>query len=293
MTESMTKPAPGLTVNKVCLRINQQRIMDNLDFILPVGRVLGILGPNGAGKTSLLRTLSGQGHAATTGTVTWQGHSVAAMGITERARKIAVVNQLNDPVFALSLQQIVRMGLLPHQSLLGIQRSDDDARIVDALERVGLSSKASQLFSSLSGGEQQRGLIARALVQQADLIVLDEPVNHLDVFYQHETLFLLKELAHQSGITVVMSLHDLNLASMYCDYLALLHHGELIGFGSPVDVLNAPQLQRVFGLPCQVCQVAPGDYVDGYTRVDFFPKPVPALSSSQTERKVFGRGDDS
>ncbi len=268
LSSSATGPAAGLWLNDVHLLIDQCPILTSISLNLGRGRVLGVLGPNGAGKTSLLRRMSGQrrDHEACSGDVFWRGWALDEMDVTERARRVAVVNQLNDGVFSLTLRQIVSMGLLPHQSLLSRQKPADQARITRALERVGLADKAERRFSSLSGGEQQRGLIARALVQQAELIVLDEPVNHLDVFYQHDILALLGELAHEQGMAVVMSLHDLNLAAAYCDTLALMDQGRLTGFGTPAQVLQSHLLEAVFRLPCQVRQTEADTL-----HVDFFP----------------------
>ena len=139
-------------------------------------------------------------------------------------------------------------------------------KICDAISRVGLENKTRQTFSSLSGGEQQRGLIARALVQQAALIILDEPVNHLDVYYQHQVLSLLRSLAHKLNITVVMSLHDLNLAANYCDHLVLLDQGKMVSQGTPEQVLTAERLQQVFKIPCKIRH----DDLNAAFRVDFY-----------------------
>ena len=276
MTEPVADQADvcaGLVVDDVTLLIHQQTILSSVSLRLENGQVAGLLGPNGAGKTSLLRMISAQHHEDETcmGEVRWQGDALARMSVAERARRVAVVNQLNDGVFALSLRQIVAMGLLPHQSLMARETAADRMCVEQALERVGLADKQQRRFSSLSGGEQQRGLIARALVQRAELVVLDEPVNHLDVYYQHDILALLAELAHEQGMTVVMSLHDLNLAAAYCDQLALLHQGQLMASGSVAEVLQAARLEQVFRLPCVVRQLPGSSQQPASLRVDFFP----------------------
>jgi iron complex transport system ATP-binding protein len=226
---------------------------------------MGVLGPNGAGKTSLLKMLSGQLNSHHS--VSWNNKNLTDYEPMSLAKHIAVVNQINESVFALNLYQIVRMGLLPHKSLLSRQTAADDKSISDAISRVGLDNKVKQTFSSLSGGEQQRGLIARALVQKAALIVLDEPVNHLDIYYQHQVLKLLRTLAHKLNITVVMSLHDLNLAANYCDHLCLLDKGKMVAQGSPEKVLTSQRLQHVFKIPCQIRH----DGNNAAFRVDFYP----------------------
>lgn len=254
-----------LIAQNLNLAIDGQQIISDINLCLDAGKVMGVLGPNGAGKTSLLKLLSGQ--LSSENAVSWNNKPLANYGAMELAQQISVVNQLNDSVFALNLEQIVRMGLLPHKTLLSRHSNADDLHIQAAIARVGLEHKSLQSFSSLSGGEQQRGLIARALVQKAALIVLDEPVNHLDVYYQHQVLKLLKSLAHKLNITVVMSLHDLNLAANYCDHLCLLEQGQMVSQGTPQAVLKAALLEQVFRTPCQVTQNSHNSEL----RVDFYP----------------------
>ncbi len=255
----------SLIATNVNLKIGQQQILSDVCLNLDAGKVMGVLGPNGAGKTSLLKMLSGQ--LASHHSVSWNNKALTDYDPMSLVQQIAVVNQLNESVFALDLYQIVRMGLLPHKSLISRQTAADDKSISDAIFRVGLDNKVKQTFSSLSGGEQQRGLIARALVQKAALIVLDEPVNHLDIYYQHQVLKLLRSLAHKLNITVVMSLHDLNLAANYCDHLCLLDKGKMVAQGSPEKVLTSQRLQHVFKIPCQIRH----DGNNAAFRVDFYP----------------------
>jgi iron complex transport system ATP-binding protein len=252
-----------LIAHNINYQITGKSILKEISLNLEAGKVLGVLGPNGAGKTSLLKILSGQIKAQ--GLVQWNQKAINDYSAIDLAKQVAVVNQLNQDIFALNLTQIVRMGLLPHKSLFAKHTAADEQLINDAIARVGLTNKHLQAFQSLSGGEQQRGLIARALVQQAALIVLDEPVNHLDVYYQHQVLGLLNALAHEFGITVVMSLHDLNLASEYCDQLCLLNQGQMVSQGSPQQVLQAKRLEQVFSIPCNVSTQ------NNSLRVDFYP----------------------
>ena len=264
VSQRMSSPC-SLTATNVSLKIGQQQILSDVCFDVGTGKVMGVLGPNGAGKTSLLKILSGQ--LTSHHSVSWNNKTLTDYDPISLSQQIAVVNQLNESVFALDLYQIVRMGLLPHKSLLSRQTAADDKSISDAIFRVGLDKKVKQTFSSLSGGEQQRGLIARALVQKAALIVLDEPVNHLDVFYQHQVLKLLRSLAHKLNITVVMSLHDLNLAANYCDHLCLLDEGKMVAQGSPEQVLTSQRLEHVFKIPCKIRH----DDNNAAFRVDFYP----------------------
>ena len=264
MSQCMSSPYT-LIASNVNLKIGQHQILSDVCLNVAAGKVMGVLGPNGAGKTSLLKMLSGQ--LASHHSVSWNNKALTDYDPMSLAQQIAVVNQLNESVFALDLYQIVRMGLLPHKSLLSRQTPDDDKSISDAISRVGLESKVQQRFNSLSGGEQQRGLIARALVQKAALIILDEPVNHLDIFYQHQVLKLLRSLAHKLNITVIMSLHDLNLAANYCDHLCLLDDGKMVAQGPPEHVLTSQRLENVFKIPCQIRH----DINNAAFRVDFYP----------------------
>lgn len=260
----MSSPC-SLVATNVNLKIGQHHILSDVSLNLGAGKVMGVLGPNGAGKTSLLKMLSGQ--LASQHSVSWNNKTLTDYDPMSLAQQIAVVNQLNESVFALDLYQIVRMGLLPHKSLLSRQTPDDDKSISDAISVVGLENKVQQSFNSLSGGEQQRGLIARAIVQKAALIILDEPVNHLDIYYQHQVLKLLRSLAHKLNITVIMSLHDLNLAANYCDHLCLLNEGKMVAQGSPEQVLTSERLEQVYKIPCQIRH----EINNAAFRVDFYP----------------------
>lgn len=276
----MSSPRSLIATN-VNLKIGQHQILSDICLNLGAGKVMGVLGPNGAGKTSLLKMLSGQVNSHNS--VSWNNKPLTDYDPVSLAQQIAVVNQLNESVFALNLYQIVRMGLLPHKSLLSKHTSEDEKSINDAISRVGLENKTHQTFSSLSGGEQQRGLIARALVQKAALIILDEPVNHLDVYYQHQVLSLLRSLAHNLNITVVMSLHELNLAANYCDHLCLLDQGKMVSQGSPEQVLTAERLQQVFKIPCQIRH----DGINSAFRVDFYaPDEVETNTASANKEAL-------
>jgi iron complex transport system ATP-binding protein len=248
----------ALCVNDLSLEVNHQDILKGIDFVLPEGALLGVLGPNGAGKTSLLRCLSAQ--LACKGELLWLGQSLTSFTLGERARQIAVLHQHNSPIFALTAQQIVAMGLLPNKALLERQTQLDRDKINLAMQRVGLSHKADQSFNTLSGGEQQRCLLARTLLQGASLMLMDEPINHLDLHYQHQIMQMLVSMKNSNNKTVVVSLHDVNLAANYCDFLLLLNNGEQYAFGRPQDILRPNILSDVFRLPCEIVTMQSGQY---------------------------------
>ena len=240
----------AFTLKDLSYQVADTCILSNVNITIAKGRVVGVLGPNGAGKTTLLKLMSGQLAAAQH--VLCYGIPLASLSLKQRAKRIAVVNQLHEAVSELSLKQIVAMGLLPHLSLLSYPSIQEKQAITHALTQVGLVAKQEQCFSSLSGGEQQRALIAQALVQKASILILDEPINHLDVYYQHQILHLLVELARTQQITVVMSLHDINLAARYCDDIALMHKGTISAFGPPNEALQASLIESVFNIPCRI-----------------------------------------
>jgi iron complex transport system ATP-binding protein len=235
-----------LSVNQLNWSVNNKTILKDVSFSLQKGEIVGIIGPNGAGKTSLLRCVL-QYINNYQGEIRFNQQNIQSLTRQFIAQHIAVVNQINEPVFKLSVRDVVRMGLLPYKTFFARENSEDKLAIAQALEKTGLTQLKNEEFTHLSGGEQQRALIARALVQKADLLILDEPTNHLDVYYQHQILQLIKSL----NLTVLMTIHDLNLANDYCSRLLLLDHGKIIADGTNEQVLDTELLTDVFGLPCQ------------------------------------------
>lgn len=236
-----------LELSAVCLRFGAKQVLHNISFSLQQGEFVGIIGPNGAGKSSLLRLIQGA-VSAQSGQILLRQRELCHFTAAELAKTLAVVSQTSAPLFALTVEQVATMGLLPHKSWFELNSSHDAARVELALKKTGLYDKRSDIVDTLSGGEMQRLYIARALVQQPALLLLDEPTNHLDVQYQHQILHLVKAL----HIPLLACLHDLNLAAMYCDKLLLLNNGEQAAFGTPAEVLQPQLMQQVFGLPCEI-----------------------------------------
>lgn len=257
-----------LTLDAVSWTIEKQAILSNISFNVAQGDILGIIGPNGAGKTSLLKCLLNQ-------TKNWQGNiklknkSISHYKPHELAQTFALVVQKSPPIFELKVYDVVRMGLLPYKALFARDTDIDKKEIMLALEKVGLATSENKFFNTLSGGEQQRVLIAKALVQKAKILVLDEPTNHLDIFYQHQILQLVKAL----NITVIMTIHDLNLAAQYCTRLVLLNKGRLVSDNTVNEALNPATLSQVFGLPCfrDNVQQHTDSTVAEVPRVHFYP----------------------
>ncbi|GAB2463042.1 MAG: ABC transporter ATP-binding protein [Comamonas sp.] len=207
------------------------------------GEFVGLLGPNGSGKSTLLRMVyrilrPAGGQVAVDGRDVWLGSA------RDNARRMAVLAQENAGEFDLRVRDVVLMGRTPHQPPFA-RDSEEDFRIVaQALRRTDAEALAERMFSTLSGGEKQRVLMARALAQQAPLLVLDEPTNHLDIRHQFELMNLIRRL----GLTTLAALHELPLAAHYCDRLYLLHHGALVAEGTPAQVLTPETIAAVYGV---------------------------------------------
>ncbi len=230
-------------------QVNNKTILDNLTFSIAQGEFVGIIGPNGAGKSSLLRCLYRK-NDPTAGDIQFNQQPLSSYSRKQLAQKIAVVLQEPATHFELTVMDVVRMGLIPNKALLSFDTEEDLRTICNAAHKVDLLDKLTQSFDSLSGGEKQCAMIARAIIQNPQLLLMDEPTNHLDIRHQIEVL----ENATSMGITVVISLHDLNLAATFCDRLILLNHGKIIAQGTPEHVLTEATLKQVFGVNAQVDQ---------------------------------------
>ncbi|MDB2373319.1 ABC transporter ATP-binding protein, partial [Psychrosphaera haliotis] len=174
--------------------------------------------------------------------VDFNDQPILQYGLKDKAKQIAFIEQLPELTFDLSVYDAVLAGRLPYQGLFSFSNSTDKNRILSALEKMELLDKESQPFNTLSGGEQQRALIARSLVQGATTLLLDEPTNHLDIRHQLELMQTLQEF---DG-SVIMTIHDLNMASHYCDYLILINEGEVVKYGEPKEVLNAELISTTY-----------------------------------------------
>ncbi|MGE8359671.1 ABC transporter ATP-binding protein [Pseudomonas sp.] len=219
------------------------------------GEFVGLIGPNGSGKTSLLRCAYRSTEPAG-GRLLLDDEDLWQRSPRWSAQRIAVVLQEFPQEFGLSAGDIAAMGRTPHKGLFDGDTSEDAALVAQALAQVGLASRADHPFATMSGGEKQRVLLARALVQQPGLLILDEPTNHLDPRYQLELLQHLRGL----GLSTLASFHDLNLAAAFCDRLYVIDGGRIIASGTPAEVLTADLLQQVFGVTALIDRHPLHDY---------------------------------
>lgn len=213
--------------------------------------MVGLIGPNGAGKSTLLRALSGALRPAS-GTVLLEGRELAALSPRDRALLLAFVPQTEAAVFEFPVKEVVLMGRHAHVRGLGGERAADFEAAARAMAACDILELAERPVTALSGGEQRRVLIARALAQEAPILVLDEPVAHLDVTHQVEILALARRMADRGSTAVLAAVHELNLAAEFCDRLLLLAEGTILAEGSPEEVLTPALLERAYGASIQV-----------------------------------------
>ncbi|MCC9197898.1 ABC transporter ATP-binding protein [Arthrobacter sp. zg-Y820] len=246
-----------ISASGVGFAFGDRAVLEAVDFDAPHGQVLGLVGPNGSGKTTLLRTLYSS-LAGNNGTVLIDGEELTSLSAREIARRVAVVVQEVSADLPLLVSDMVLLGRTPHRSGFGRRGPADEQIAASALTQVGALQLAGEAFDSLSGGERQRVLIARALAQETTHLLLDEPTNHLDVRYQHEVLDLVRSLAVREERTVIVVLHDLNLAARYCDRILLLEAGRVAAAGTPDEVLAPEHLEPVYGVSVRRLELEDG-----------------------------------
>ena len=240
-----------LQVRNLTVSYGASVILKGIDLDVPKGGITTIVGPNGCGKSTLLRAAAGL-LARDCGTVTLNGVDMAELKRREIARQLAVLPQTPVAPEGLTIRDLVGRGRHPHQSWLR-QDSADDSRVVDAvMELTNVTEFANRPLERLSGGQRQRAWIAMVLAQETPLVFLDEPTTYLDLSHSVEVLSLVRRLADQEGRTVLMVLHDLNLAARYSDQLVVMQRGEVEAVGVPAEVLTESLLDRVFHLPAVV-----------------------------------------
>jgi cobalamin transport system ATP-binding protein len=236
-----------LYIEHVSAAYGRRLVLRDLTLSAHKGEVLGVIGANGAGKSTLLRVIAGT-LAPRSGSVRLDDLDLLRLDVRRRAQRLAVVPQNPRVPEAFRVEEIVLMGRTPYLSLLGKESAEDIRLARLAMMQTDTLAFANRRVGELSGGEQQRVLVARALAQQPQVLLLDEATAHLDLKHQAEILGLARTMAHECGLIVVAALHDLNLAALYADRLALLCAGELLAVDKPVAVLTAPLLQRAYGV---------------------------------------------
>ena len=223
----------------------------DVNLALKSGSFTGIIGPNGSGKSTLFKGIVGD-LPPQSGTVKLKGIDMYSLSLKQRARSMAVVSQFTE-LSPITVEEYLLMGRMPYRSNFDFFDTKEDKEIVQQmLERTGISHLKGKQLTALSGGEQQMASIACALTQQPKILLLDEATAHLDITHQAKVMNLLQQLNEEEGLTVLMIIHDLNLASEYCTHLAMVKEGRVFKQGSPNEVLNPVTIKQVYGVDVAV-----------------------------------------
>jgi len=232
-----------LEARQVSYSIQDQRILHEVSMQIREQQFVGLIGPNGSGKSTLLKNMY-RLLKPENGTVLLNEQDIFKQSSKNIAKNLAVVSQETPVLFDFTVHDLVSMGRTPHKKLLELDQERDFQIVKDALNQTGITHLEKRSFGSLSGGEKKRVMVARALAQQAQILILDEPTNHLDIQHQLQLMDLIQTL----HLTVVAALHDLNIAAMYCDQIYVLQQGQIVCSGTPEEVLTPALLQDVFGV---------------------------------------------
>jgi len=240
-----------LSVHGLTVSYAAHTVLSDVSFEVARGDLVVVLGPNGAGKTTLLRTIA-KVVSPKVGTVLLDGRDIVKLPVRQLMKTLSVVPQSEGSVFSFTVQDIVAMGRTPHLSPLAPLSQKDWQIVREAMEATDVWELRDRLFTELSGGEQRRVLIAKALAQEPQLLLLDEPTANLDLHYQLEVVELIQRLNRERGITVLAVLHDLNLAAMMGHRFILMHRGRIYAVGNADEVLTPQNIQQVYGVPVVV-----------------------------------------
>ncbi|MBW5801664.1 ABC transporter ATP-binding protein [Halomonas elongata] len=248
---SIPAKPPRLTGEALCAGYDSRRVLDGVDLTVAEGKLTILLGPNGSGKSTLLKTLA-RTLTPSAGRVYLDGQDIHRRNTREVAQRLGILPQGPSAPEGLTVRQLVGMGRFPHRRLWR-QDAERDARAIrEAMAHADVTEFAERSVDALSGGQRQRCWIAMVLAQETDLILLDEPTTFLDLKVQVDLLELLSRLAHEHGRTLLVVLHDLNLAAAYADTLVMMRDGAILRQGAPRDVFTAANLKAVFDLDANV-----------------------------------------
>ena len=242
-----------LKIDSLTVAYDDKVVLQNVSFDVQPGEILALIGPNGTGKSTLIRALSGVVPIAS-GQVSIDGQNLSELSANQRAKIMAVVPQARQLGGAFSVEQAVMMGRTPYLNWIGQESESDKAVVRLALEQTNLTGFADRQIAQLSGGEQQRVLLARALSQSTPVLLLDEPTNHLDLQHQTNLLSIVKRLAKEKELIVIVAMHDLNLVYFFADKVALLVNGELRGLGTPEKVMQKDAISAAYQTPVEIIQ---------------------------------------
>jgi iron-chelate-transporting ATPase len=237
----------SFSLNKVGYDIDGRTLLHPLTLDVPRGEVVGILGHNGSGKSTLLKILA-RFHSATTGRAQCLGQELKSFRPKDYARKVAYLPQHTPDTDGMTVKEVVALGRYPWHGALGGFSSTDKAKVAEALELTSLTTMADRVVDTLSGGERQRTFLAMLIAQDTECLLLDEPISALDINHQIEVMRLIQMLAQEHNRSVLIVLHDINMAARYCDRLIALSGGKLVAHDETEALITTDRLDAIYGV---------------------------------------------
>lgn len=222
-------------------------ILDGVNISAEKGEILTLIGPNGAGKSTLLKTAAGQ-LPALSGTVCIDGREIGAISVKERAKRLALLMTERISPELMTCADVVELGRYPYTGQLGVLSDNDKEKIAEAMELTNSKELADSLFSRVSDGQRQRVMLARAICQEPEILILDEPASYLDIRYKIELMSILKRLASEKNITVIMSLHELDMARKISDRIVCVKDGKVHQIGTPNEIFGGDCIAELYGI---------------------------------------------
>jgi len=256
----MAESVPLIKTTNLSFAYDRESVLKNISISINSGEILGVIGPNGSGKSTLLKALAGI-NKCNSKCIFYKNEDIDSMKKKEIASLVSWIPQENPMVFAFNVIDVVLMGRHPYMSPLSFENDEDYKIAHDAMGKTDTSHFAQRLFNNLSSGERQRVLIASAIAQEPEIMLLDEPTSALDIKYQLQILMILKHLNELKKMSIVLALHDLHLASRFCKRLLLINNGEIIADGSPANVIKKDLLEKVYGVKINIFSKDDGSFI--------------------------------
>ncbi|MEX5767683.1 Fe3+-hydroxamate ABC transporter ATP-binding protein FhuC [Serratia marcescens] len=248
MQDKLLNPGATFALDNASFAVPGRVLLQPLSLSFPQGKVCGLIGHNGSGKSTLLKLL-GRHHAPSGGQVLLNRQPLEQWDSKSFARQVAYLPQQLPAAEGMTVRELVAVGRYPWHGALGRFGANDRQQVEEAIALVGLKPFANRLVDSLSGGERQRAWLAMMVAQDSRCLLLDEPTSALDIAHQVEVLALIQRLSRERDLTVIAVLHDINMAARYCDHLVALRGGEMIAQGGPLELMQGPVLEQIYGIP--------------------------------------------
>jgi len=247
----VTTDTPLYSLRDVRFAVPGRELLHPLTLELPARRAIALIGHNGSGKSTLLKLLARQ-QPPSGGSISFEGEPLARWSDRAFARKVAYLPQSTPDASGMLVRDLVALGRYPWHGALGRYGAADRRKVAEAIELTDIGQYADRLVDTLSGGERQRVWLAMLVAQDAQCLLLDEPISALDIAHQVDVLSLVHRLAREKGVAVVVVLHDVNMAARFCDEIIALHGGAMIARGTPDAIMQPEALRRIYGIPMEV-----------------------------------------